>query len=71
MPHPLLQGSDINAVLKMSRGVGVAEFMEKPSATVRAFGAAIDLYTTFFQLVAHGTVTAVQFPAKRDRLKFF
>ena len=36
-----------------------------------SFGTAIDLYGPVFQLVAHSAMTAVQFPAKRDCLKFF
>ena len=48
MSHPLLQRANVNSILQVARGVGVAEFMEKLSSTVRAFGAAIDLHTTFF-----------------------
>jgi hypothetical protein len=36
MSHPLLQGSDIDAVLQMARGIGVAEFMQEPAAAVGA-----------------------------------
>ena len=33
--HPLLQGSDVDAVLEVPRGVRVAEFVKEPAATVR------------------------------------
>ena len=50
VPHPLLQGADINPVLEMSRGIRVAEFVKEPAATVRSFGTAIDLYIPFSSL---------------------
>ena len=71
VPHPLLQGPDVDAVLEVSRSVRVAEFVKEPTATVRSFGTAIDLYGPVFQSVAHSAMTAVQFSAKRDGLKFF
>ena len=71
MSHPLLQGADVDPVLEVARGICVAEFVEKPTATVGSFGTAIDLYGPVFQLVAHSAMTAVQFSAIRDRLKFF
>ena len=71
MSHPLLQGADVDTVLEVARGVSVTEFVKEPAATVRSFGTAIYLYSPLFQFVAHGAMTAVQFSAKRDCLKFF
>src|SRR5260370_894484 len=34
--HPLLQRADIDAVLQVARGVGMAEFVQEPPAAVRA-----------------------------------
>ena len=48
MSHPLLQGADVDSVLEVPRGVGVAEFVEKPTATVGSSSAAIDLYLPVF-----------------------
>ena len=48
--HPLLQGSDVDPVLEVPRGICVAEFVKEPAATVRSFSAAIDLYVPFSSL---------------------
>ncbi len=44
VPHPLLQCADVDSVLEMPGGVGVAKFVEEPSSTVRSSRAAIDLH---------------------------
>src|ERR1035441_9508233 len=59
VPHPLLQGADVDAVLEVARGIGVAEFVKEPAATVCSFSAAIDLYSPVFQFVAHHAMFAV------------
>ncbi len=56
MPHPLLQGSNVDTVLGVPRGIRVAEFVQKPAAAVRSLSAAIDLYFPVFQLVRHSTM---------------
>jgi len=60
--HPLLQGSDIDAVLQMAGGVGVAELVRKPSPAVRPLPAAVDADRPVFQLVSRGAMAAVEFP---------
>jgi len=42
MTHPLLQRANIDAVLQVARGVGVAELMQEPSSAERYFHAAVD-----------------------------
>jgi len=32
VPHPLLQGSNVDTVLEVPRGIRVAEFVQKPAA---------------------------------------
>jgi hypothetical protein len=40
--HPLLERGDVDAVLQVPGRVGMAEFVKKPAAAKRAFGATID-----------------------------
>ena len=42
MPHPLLQGADVDAVLEVPRGVGVPELVQETTAAEGPVGAAID-----------------------------
>jgi len=68
MTHPLLQRADVDAVLQVARGVGVAELVKEPSSAERAFGAAVDPDAAVLELLRHGAVTAVELAAPRDGL---
>src|ERR1019366_4789733 len=49
--HPMLQGADVDAVLQVSRGVGVQEFVQDPPPAKWAVGATIDPHRTIPKLV--------------------
>src|SRR5215471_6280907 len=71
MPHPLLKGANIDAVLQMSRGVGVTKLVEKPTAAVGSFCTTVRLHASIFQLVRGYTMTAVQLGAIRNGFELF
>jgi len=49
----------------------VAEFMEEPSSALRPFPTAVDSDSAVNELVRHGAVAAVEFPAVSYGLEFF
>ena len=71
MPHPLLQRADVDAVLQMAGGIGVAEFVKEPSAAVRPLPAPVDPDGAVVELVRHRAVAAVELAAVRDGLELF
>ena len=71
MAHPPLQGADIDAVLQVAGGVGMAELVQEPAAAVRAGVAAVDALGAVLQLLRGGAVTAVQLAAPRHALELF
>ena len=71
MPHPLLEGADIDAVLQVPGGVGVAELVQEPAPAVRAGVAAVDALGAVLELLRGGAVAAVQLAAPRHALELF
>src|ERR1019366_7643532 len=69
--HPLLQGADVDAVLQMSRGIGVAEFVQEPTPAKWAVGATIDPDRTILKLVRDSAMAAIELAAPDDSLQLF
>ena len=68
--HPLLKRADVDAVLQVPRGVGVAEFVQEPPAAEGSFGAAVDRPVPSSS-TWHSAMAAVQLAALGDGLEFF
>lgn len=58
--HPLLKRSDVDAVLQVPCGVGVAELVEEPASAKGAIGTAIDFDGAALKLVRDSAVSAIQ-----------
>src|SRR5271166_4522461 len=69
--HPLLQRTNIDAVLQVPGRVGVAKLMQKPARAIGTFGAAIDSSCAVVQLVGHLAMPAIELGAVGDGLEFF
>src|ERR1700730_17677448 len=67
--HPLLQRADIDAVLQVAGGGGVAELVKELSSAERPLPAAVDADSAVFQLVSRGAMTALEFPPVCDSLE--
>ena len=68
--HPLLEGSDIDAVLEVPGRVSVAEFMQKPPRAERPGGTAVGFDGSVGEGMPDGAVGTIQFAAPRDSLQF-
>ena len=71
VPHPLLKRADVDSILQVPGRVGMAEFVQKPTAAKGAICAAVDLDCPIFEFVRGDAMTAIQPAAPRHGFELF